>query len=49
MKIPGQYVTKERYGGRWVNTFFDNAHDAKKLCMKIISQGGRAVWMRSAS
>ena len=49
MRVPGQYVTKERLNGQWVNTFFDNADDAKKLCMKIINKGGVAVWMRNAT
>ena len=41
------YVVKERYRGTWVNTYFDNEHKAKKLCMKIIKKGGRAVWMKN--
>ena len=48
MKIPNSYVTKERYGGRWINTFFDNEKQAKILCLKIISAGGRAVWMKNS-
>jgi len=48
MRVPNSFVMKERLMGRWINTYFDNEHDAKNLCMKIISKGGRAVWMRNS-
>ncbi len=41
------YIVKERFGGRWIDTFFKTEAPAGKLCNKIIEAGGRAVWMRS--
>ncbi len=49
MNTPNSYVCKERYNGQWVNTYFDNKEDAKRLCCKILEKGGRAVWMKNAS
>jgi len=42
------FVTKERYNGRWRNTYFDNEDSAKRLCFKILKKGGIAVWMKNA-
>ena len=47
INIPNSYVCKERFSGMWHNNYFDNEADAKRLCMKIIAKGGRAVWMRN--
>ena len=42
------WVTKERLKGKWFNTFFDDETGAKKLALKIIQAGGKAVWMKAA-
>jgi hypothetical protein len=49
MNTPNSWVTKERYQGRWVNTYFDNEKAAKKLCEKIIKKVGRAVWVKRSN
>jgi hypothetical protein len=42
------YVTRELYDGKWVNTYFERMSDAKKLCRKILRAGGIAICLRSA-
>ena len=48
MNTPNTFVVKERYRGKWINTYFDNKEKAKRLCMKIIARGGQSVWMKNA-
>ena len=42
------FIVKERYRGKWINTYFDFEVQARILCEKIIAAGGRAVWMRNS-
>ena len=49
VKTVGDFVVKERFNGKWLNSYFDNEPDAKKLCMKIIAKGGCAVWMKNGN
>ena len=43
-----KYVVKERYRGKWINTYFASKKAAVRLCDKIIKKGGQAVWMKNA-
>jgi len=42
------WVTRELYQGKWINTYFDNAKQAKTLMKKIMHAGGIAICLRSA-
>ena len=42
------WVCKERYGGKWINTYFWKECQAKKLALKIIKKGGIALWVKVA-
>ena len=42
------YVTREFYQGEWVNTYFENMQQAKKLCRKILKAGGFAICLKNS-
>ena len=42
------YVVRELYEGKWVNTYFEKMGPAKKLANKILRFGGVAICLRSA-
>ena len=41
-------VCRERVDGVWINTYFKDIKQAKKLMMKILRSGGVAIALRSA-
>ncbi len=44
-----EWVCKERYNGKWINTYFEFELHARFLAEKIITKGGYAVWLRCAN
>ena len=44
-----EWVTRELYKGKWINTYFKEAKHAKTLMRKIMLAGGVAICLRSAN